>query len=169
MRHYTTPEQTKHLIDIGYPIPAGWGNQDISTGMCIALYNDGRELFNYSIAELIDLMGNDLQTINVETFQDTIQYRIQFYCLEKQINTSIFEIELVDALYRALVDMKKYENFLSKENINSIVYQCGVKYCEMCGCGIPRNTCTSLGTCELHDDFKKTIRKYLEKQRNEGI
>lgn len=174
MKHYTTPEQTKHLIDLGYPIPAGWGNQDISTGICLALYNDGRELFNYSIAELIEYMGDKLEDINIDnSFRDLglgLSYKVRFSHKPQKLGYTVYsDKELVDALYRAMVEIKKRENYLSQERISSIVKECGVKFCEMCGCGIPRDTCTSLGTCDEYDNFKKTIRTYLEEQKNERV
>ena len=174
MKHYTTPEQTKHLIDLGYPIPAGWGNQDISTGICLALYNDGRELFNYSIAELIECMGDKLEDINVDnSFRDLglgLSYKVKFSHKPQKLGYTVYsDKELVEALYRAMVEIKRRENYLSQERIDSMVRECGVKYCEMCGCGIPRSTCTSLGTCDEYDNFKKTIRTYLEEQRNERV
>jgi hypothetical protein len=170
MKHYTTPEQTKHLIDIGYPIPAGWGNQDISTGICLALYNDGRELFNYSIAEMIEFMGPYLKSITTNNILDTLQYRVSYsHRKVTHTSTTVCDNELVDALYRAMVDIKNRQGYLSNERISRIVNECSRKLCEDCGCGIPRSTCTSLGTCELHDNFKKTIREYLEEQKNEGV
>ena len=53
MKQYTSKDQTAKLIELGFPKPKGWGNKDISNGMSIALYKDGREYFNYSIGELI--------------------------------------------------------------------------------------------------------------------
>lgn len=174
MRHYTTPEQTKHLIDLGYPIPAGWGNQDISTGICLALYNDGRELFNYSIAELIEYMGDKLEDINVDnSFRDLglgLSYKVKFSYKPQKLGYSVYsDKELVEALYRAMVEIKRCENYLSQERINNMVHDSCVLFCKHCGCGIPRETCTSLGTCDEHDNFKKRIRDYLEEQRNERV
>lgn len=174
MKHYTTPEQTKHLIDIGYPIPAGWGNQDISTGVCLALYNDGRELFNYSLAELIEYMGDNLKGISIDNslidLGISLSYKVSFSHKPQKLGYTVYsDKELVDALYMAMVEIKRRENYLSQERIDSMVRECGVKYCEMCGCGIPRSTCTSLGTCDEYDNFKKTIREYLEGQRNERV
>lgn len=56
MKQYTSKDQTAKLIELGFPKPQGWGNKDISNGMSIALYKDGREDFNYSVGELIEFI-----------------------------------------------------------------------------------------------------------------
>ena len=60
MKQYTSKDQTAKLIELGFPKPQGWGNKDISNGMIIALYKDGREDFNYSIGELIEFLPKDI-------------------------------------------------------------------------------------------------------------
>ena len=47
------------------------------------------------------------------------------------------------------------------EQIYAITHDCAVVFCKERGCGIPRSTCTSLGTCHEHDEFKMFIREYL--------
>ena len=50
---------------------------------------------------------------------------------------------------------------LTQERINKMVHDSCVSFCKHSGCGIPRDTCTSLGTCDEHDEYKKHIRLYL--------
>ena len=52
---------------------------------------------------------------------------------------------------------------LTQERINTIVHESCILFCELCGCGVPRDTCLSLGTCKEYDDYRKHIRTYLEK------
>lgn len=50
---------------------------------------------------------------------------------------------------------------LTKERINAIVHESCILFCKHCGCGVPRDTCTSLGTCDEHDEYRSAIRAYL--------
>lgn len=49
--------------------------------------------------------------------------------------------------------------------INHIIQLAQVAFCESCGCGIPRRTCESLGTCDEYDAFTKALREKLIKER----
>ena len=53
---------------------------------------------------------------------------------------------------------------MRQEEINKEVHECCVLFCENWGCGIHRNTCTSLGTCDEHDKFRDIVRKYLTRK-----
>ena len=55
---------------------------------------------------------------------------------------------------------------LTQERINTIVHESCILFCEHCGCGVPRDTCMSLVTCEEYDDYRKHIRTYLENYGN---
>lgn len=50
---------------------------------------------------------------------------------------------------------------MTDKDINKIVHLAKVEFCRTCWCGIPRDTCTSLGTCDEHDNFVKAFRKQL--------
>lgn len=110
MKQYTNKDQTAKLIELGFPKPQGWGNKDISNGMSISLYNDGREAFNYSIGELIEFLCPHL---------DTTIYRLEL----QKINECSWDVEvgnvnednidyqlkqeLIDALFCTCVTLKE--------------------------------------------------------------
>ena len=52
---------------------------------------------------------------------------------------------------------------LTQEQIDTMVHDSCVLFCKHYGCGIPRDTCISLGTCQAHDEYRKAIRAYLMK------
>lgn len=58
-------------------------------------------------------------------------------------------------------EKKKDPINMTPEQINAMVHDSCVLFCKHCGCGIPRETCTSLGTCNEHDDFRTAIRIQL--------
>jgi hypothetical protein len=53
---------------------------------------------------------------------------------------------------------------LTQEQINAMVHDSCVSFCKHCGCGVPRETCTSLGTCKEHDEYRTAIRTCLMKK-----
>ena len=64
--------------------------------------------------------------------------------------------------------MEKIIIALTQEQINTMVHDSCVLFCKHCGCGIPRETCTSLGTCKEHDEYRAAIRTHLmEKKKKE--
>jgi hypothetical protein len=98
MKQYTSKDQTTKLIELGFPKPQGWGNKDISNGMSIALYNDGREDFNYSIGELIGFLCNPV----IECLAEV--WRIEYDGSKGQ---QFIEEDLIDALYKACIYFKE--------------------------------------------------------------
>lgn len=64
---------------------------------------------------------------------------------------------------KAEYDEKEFRNnnVMAEADINKIVHLAKVEFCRCCWCGIPRDTCTSLGTCDEHDNFVKAFRKQL--------
>lgn len=50
---------------------------------------------------------------------------------------------------------------MTEKDINKIVHLAKVEFCRRCLWEIPRDTCTSLGTCDEHDNFAKAFRKQL--------
>lgn len=67
---------------------------------------------------------------------------------------------------KIVLEKKKIVN-LTQEQINTMVHDSCVLFCKHCGCGIPRETCISLGTCKDHDEYRTAIRTHLmEKHKN---
>ena len=96
MKQYTSKDQTAKLIELGFPKPKGWGNKDMSNGMLIVLYNDGREDFNYSIGELIEFLEHRIYRI-----ENDMQWLVdgaRFYRADE---------ELINALFEACVTLKE--------------------------------------------------------------
>lgn len=50
---------------------------------------------------------------------------------------------------------------MTEKDIDKIVHLAKVEFCRNCGCGIQRDTCTSLGTCKEHDNFSEAFRKQI--------
>ena len=50
---------------------------------------------------------------------------------------------------------------MTEKDINKIVHLAKVEFCRTCWCGMPRDTCTSLGTCDEYDNFVKAFSKQL--------
>lgn len=110
MKQYTSKDQTAKLIELGFPKPQGWGNKDISNGMSIALYNDGREDFNYSIGELIEFLCPHLQTTNYKLTLRKVQ-ELSWDVEVEDVNYNDLDYqtkqELIDALFCACVTLKE--------------------------------------------------------------
>lgn len=62
---------------------------------------------------------------------------------------------------KIVLEKKKNNISLTQEQINIMVHESCALFCKHRGCGVPRDTCTSLGTCDEHDEYKKYIRLYL--------
>lgn len=109
MKQYTDKDQTVKLIELGFPKPHGWGNKDISNGMSIVLYNDGREDFNYSIGELIEFLPLELEP-HPDMARRTIVGNEVLYCdeyidwVEQRFNK---HKEIIDNLFDACVTLKE--------------------------------------------------------------
>lgn len=65
---------------------------------------------------------------------------------------------------KVVLEKKKNNISLTQEQINIMVHESCALFCKHCGCGVPRDTCTSLGTCDEHDEYKKHIRLYLKEK-----
>ena len=70
---------------------------------------------------------------------------------------------------KIVLEEKKKDVDLTQEQINAMVHDSCVSFCKHCGCGVPRETCTSLGTCKEHDEYRAAIRTHLmeKKKKNE--
>ena len=60
---------------------------------------------------------------------------------------------------------KKKGVILTQEQIDTMVHESCVLFCKHCGCGVPRETCTSLGSCKDHDEYRKSMRTCFEKRK----
>ena len=67
---------------------------------------------------------------------------------------------------KIVLEKKKKEVILTQEQIDTMVHESCVLFCKHCGCGVPRETCTSLGSCKDHDEYRKSMRTYFEKHKN---
>ena len=99
MKQYTDKDQTSKLLELGFSRPQGWGNKDISNGMSIALYNDGREDFNYSIGELIEFLYCYNFSLSI--------YGLKGATWQVWAENKIWETELIDALFNMCVTLKE--------------------------------------------------------------
>ena len=66
---------------------------------------------------------------------------------------------------KIVLEKKKKEIILTQEQIDTMVHESCVLFCKHCGCGVPRETCTSLGSCKDHDEYRKSMRAYFEKRK----
>jgi hypothetical protein len=69
---------------------------------------------------------------------------------------------------KIVLEKKKDTINITQEQINAMVHDSCVLFCKHCGCGIPRETCTSLGTCKEHDEYRDAIRiRFCNMNKNE--
>lgn len=99
MKQYTTPEQTAKLIELGFEKPKS-----------IEAYRDGHcvpfveQRWDYSIGELISFLPNDGVSDKRLEF-DGFHWFVDWDSFDKIRQT--VGVELVDALYDMLVDIKE--------------------------------------------------------------
>ena len=105
MKQYTTKEQTKNLIELGFPEPKSVSEVNYFDE---AYYSDIELEYNYSIGELIEFLGLYLMNINPYALlwkEDEIRYRVQ-YKEEPNIGWKQIQGELIDKLYDTCVELK---------------------------------------------------------------
>lgn len=110
MKQYTSKDQTAKLIELGLPRPQGWGNKDISNGMSIALYNDDREDFNYSIGELIEFLPKRIDSGMIDFFFGRMEWFIRYEDRRDMPPLTLKQWcsrELIDSLFKACVTLKE--------------------------------------------------------------
>lgn len=107
MKQYTDKDQTAKLIELGFPKSKGWGNKDISNGMSIALYNDGREDFNYSIGELIEFLPKEITDEYDEVTSLEFHTTEVYYTNFRAMSYYTKDAELIDALFNMCVTLKE--------------------------------------------------------------
>ena len=95
MKMYTNSEQTAKLIELGFEKPKGWSAEGISSWF--VMYKDNDEDFNYSIGELIEVLGYDLYSIHY--------IGLAWEVKSERVGTR--ENELIDALYKMILKLKE--------------------------------------------------------------
>ncbi len=106
MKQYTTKEQTKYLIELGFPEPKSVSEVNYFDE---AYYSDIELEYNYSIGELIEFLGLYLININPYTLlwkEDEIGYNIQYQIGSNNTIWRQIKGELIDKLYDICVELK---------------------------------------------------------------
>ena len=116
--------------------------------------------------EMIECKVEDTITTNEQLFE------LSNMSLEKEMEWNLPEgYQFVDEngnvinAQKIVLEKKKKEVILTQEQIDTMVHESCVLFCKHCGCGVPRETCTSLGTCKDHDEYRKCMRTYFEKHK----
>ena len=110
MKEYTEKPQTDKLIDLGFPLPKGWANEDISNTMIMRVRNNGKEDFNYSIGELISFLPAIIDYENISYTRVIDMETVKYYSWEFEIYYDIWETkskDLIDSLFEACVDLNE--------------------------------------------------------------
>jgi hypothetical protein len=98
MKQYTTKEQTQHLIELGLPKP-----QSITYGD-----NYGEMIYQYSIGELISF----LESYVVDSTDELLIWKDSIFWYTRLTSDSMgsgCDVDLINALYNYLVELKEYE------------------------------------------------------------
>ena len=115
MRQYTNKEQTQHLIELGFDIPnyidiIGTPTKDMLDGYVSIKDEFGTvECYeNYSIGELISYLESYVEDATDELliWKDSIFWHTR---LTSDNVGSGCDVELINALYNYLVELKEYE------------------------------------------------------------
>lgn len=103
MKQYTTKEQTRHLIELGFEKP-----QSILDPYSYDHTDDGCDYDKtYSIGELIKFLGMHLMGIYPTKICDLpIKYVVQYKRNIKSVGYVQIQGELIDKLYNACVELK---------------------------------------------------------------
>lgn len=91
MKQHTDAIQTMRLKDLGFPAPKSVSKLSLDWDM------DTVPTFDYSIGELIEIMGYDLYSIHYKGLAWEVK--------SERVETR--EAELIDALYDMIVKLKK--------------------------------------------------------------
>ena len=110
MKQYTSNEQTAKLVELGFAKPKGWCAEGISSHLHMYKRREDDEGFNYSIAELIELLPPTITSIKgrdnfllIEHFY--YEFRVRYGGRPDLL--LITNEELVDALYNMIVKLKE--------------------------------------------------------------
>lgn len=93
MKLYTSPEQTAKLIELGLPKPRYYSTDKYT------IIHTGFDIINYSIGELIEMLGVHLSSI----YYIGIVWVVNAEGLERRSE------ELIDALYDMCIKLQKEE------------------------------------------------------------
>jgi hypothetical protein len=123
--------------------------------------------------EMIEGLVEEENIIDIDEFQDDNEiidiideYVHRLKDNECQINLPEgyqFKDENGNVINAQKIVLEKKKS-LTQEQINAMVHDSCVSFCKHCGCGVPRETCTSLGTCKEHDEYRTAIRTCLMKK-----
>ena len=68
---------------------------------------------------------------------------------------------------KIVLEKKKKEVILTQEQIDTMVHESCVLFCKHCRCGVPRETCTSLGSCKDHNEFVSLVKQMRKAQKRQ--
>lgn len=98
MKLYTDKSQTTKLIELGFEKPKGWYVDGVTNNVNLYVNIDENPMmFNYSIGELIEVLGYDLYSIHY--------IGLAWEVKSERVGTR--ENELIDALYKMILKLKE--------------------------------------------------------------
>lgn len=114
MKQCTTKEQTKCLIELGFPKPNLVDIEGMLFCTLSKYYATGKDEYgcdvcydNYNVGELIEFLGMHLMGIHPTTVCDLpIIYVVQYRRELKSVGYKQIQGELIDKLYDACVELK---------------------------------------------------------------
>ena len=113
MKMYLNNAQTTKLIELGFEKPKGWCNEGISYRFIMAKHKEDDEDFNYSIGELLSFLPKRIDGFDCII---NLSKRSVSYNEDARVNLRYDEFflischdELIDALYEAIVELKRLE------------------------------------------------------------
>ena len=104
MKQFTNKEQTRHLIELGFPRPESISEVNYYD----EAYTTETEFeYDYSIGELIEFLGLHLMGIHAITVCDLpIIYVVQYQRNPNKVAYKEIQGELIDRLYEACAELK---------------------------------------------------------------
>lgn len=114
MKQYTNKEQTKCLIELGFPKPNLVDVEGVLFSTLSEYYATGKNEYgcdicydNYNVGELIEFLGMHLMGVHPTTTCDLpIHYVVQYQRNPKKLAYKEIQGELIDKLYEACVELK---------------------------------------------------------------
>ncbi|MEE1070057.1 MAG: hypothetical protein U0K81_06255 [Paludibacteraceae bacterium] len=108
MKHYTTPEQTAKLIELGFEKPRGLADAEPSSGKWV------REA--YSIGELLEMLPETICTSHDDSCHyhlsmdtDACMWRVRYMDDFDVTLSATYDDELINALYDMVIVLKRRE------------------------------------------------------------
>ena len=103
MKQYLSPEQTAKLIELGFEKPKGLADAEPSSGKWVRPA--------YSVGELIEMLPKYPEIKSQQCFLNIYPTKNKWYVSYENIVfrslVKIFEIELTDALYAMVLQLKE--------------------------------------------------------------